>query len=44
MLRLLFWGKKSPAGAGCQGSDEAYGGVFGLTKGVRTAVWSWSSH
>jgi pyruvate dehydrogenase E1 component beta subunit len=32
--RVIVMGEEVAGGAGCQGSDEAYGGVFGVTKGL----------
>ena len=31
---VIILGEEVAGGAGCKGSDEAYGGVFGLTKGL----------
>ncbi|MEM9313140.1 MAG: alpha-ketoacid dehydrogenase subunit beta [Pseudomonadota bacterium] len=31
---VIVLGEEVAGGAGCKGSDEAYGGVFGLTKGL----------
>lgn len=31
---VIVMGEEVAGGAGCDGSDEAYGGVFGLTKGL----------
>ncbi|EED34108.1 2-oxoisovalerate dehydrogenase, E1 component, alpha and beta subunit [Luminiphilus syltensis NOR5-1B] len=34
--RVIIMGEEVAGGAGCKGSDEAYGGVFGVTKGLGT--------